>query len=216
MPTSTVVASGTRSSHSAASVAWPTMVSKLIVRVNRHDRRFPRIVATGNSCAAFGEGFGVRLSGNDELRSDAADALDLRPRGYLGHEDRCRHAKAVRSECDGRSVVSARGCRDSAVWYVAKQQIGVRSASLEGAGVLQQFEFQRRRRARSARPVNGWRASHVRRQNTNGVFDDGPRRERIVEGIKRHHAGSPAFREIAKCISLGKRNEARPGTPVLD
>src|SRR5947209_7570117 len=113
------------------------------------EQRFELIVSVDGHRAglrdpsfAGGEGIGVQLAGDDEIGTGRADALDFFGRGRGGQENLCRNTEFACRVRDRYSVIAA-GCgNDASRWYFAGKKICEGAASLEGAGVLEKFQFE--------------------------------------------------------------------------
>ena len=85
---------------------------------------------------------GIAFALDVHLRAVAADPRDLRRRRDRRDEHVRRDTAPLRGERDGGAVVAAGRGGDSSGRNVAQQEVGERTARLERAGVLQQFQLE--------------------------------------------------------------------------
>ena len=108
----------------------------LVVGVHRHR------AGGGDPSLAGGERVGVELAFDDELRTVAADLLELGGRGDRGHEDGGADAQPAGRAGHRGAVVAARCGGDAGGGNLPEEQVGERAARLERAGVLAQLELE--------------------------------------------------------------------------
>jgi len=116
----------------------------LVIRVYRERARL------GGPAFAGGQCFGIAFAGHNEIGPIAAYALDFFLGSHGRDENLCGHAEFIRGEGDACAVVAARGCHDTLLRDFSQQQISESAARFEGAGMLEQFEFEDEREGTEA------------------------------------------------------------------
>src|SRR5207253_6757357 len=96
------------------------------------------------------ERIGIAVALDREVGATVADALQLRRRRDVRHENLGRLAKLHRGIGDRRAMVAARGRDHAGLRYVTGQEIGESAARLERAGMLKQLQLERQRMAGKA------------------------------------------------------------------
>jgi hypothetical protein len=97
-------------------------------------------------CPALGLGQRLRVAfaGDDQVRAELPDALDLGRSGHGRDEDLGRHAPPVRGVGDRHAVVAAGGRYDPGRRHVPQQQVGESPPGLERPRALQLLELEPR------------------------------------------------------------------------
>jgi hypothetical protein len=96
-------------------------------------------------CLARRQRIGVTGAADLERRPERGDGGLLRWARDLRNEDRGRMTELAGGKGDGRAVVAARGCGHARFGHRPRHEVRERAARLEAAGMLQQFELQRKR-----------------------------------------------------------------------
>src|SRR5712692_11618190 len=91
---------------------------------------------------ASGEGIGVALAADDEIRTTAADALDFFRGSDGGYKNFRGHAQLAGGKGDGDSMVATGRGDDARFGNFVSEQIGKGASRFERAGVLQEFQFE--------------------------------------------------------------------------